>query len=47
MAGQKRTIVVAIDNITDGAWPNGLTLDYELKRIYWVDARSVVFFYII
>ena len=24
----------------DGAWPNGLALDYVIKRIYWVDARS-------
>lgn len=24
----------------NGAWPNGLTLDYTLKRVYWIDARS-------
>lgn len=23
-----------------GAWPNGLTLDYTAKRVYWIDARS-------
>ena len=23
-----------------GAWPNGLTMDYLAKRIYWTDARS-------
>lgn len=23
-----------------GAWPNGLTLDYTLERVYWIDARS-------
>ena len=21
------------------AWPNGLAIDYSLKRIYWADAR--------
>ncbi|WAR10070.1 LRP1-like protein, partial [Mya arenaria] len=25
---------------TGGGWPNGLTLDYDSKRIYWIDARS-------
>ena len=23
-----------------GAWPNGLTLDYQAVRLYWTDARS-------
>ncbi|XP_044727187.1 prolow-density lipoprotein receptor-related protein 1 isoform X2 [Chrysoperla carnea] len=40
MAGTSRTIVVQVDKLTKGAWPNGLTLDYALRRIYWVDARS-------
>ncbi|XP_052130857.1 prolow-density lipoprotein receptor-related protein 1 isoform X2 [Frankliniella occidentalis] len=40
MSGDFRTIVVAVDQIADGAWPNGLTLDYQLQRIYWIDARS-------
>ena len=40
MSGNHRTIVVAVDQIADGAWPNGLTLDYQLMRIYWIDARS-------
>lgn len=29
-----------MDRITDGAWPNGLTLDYDSRRIFWIDARS-------
>jgi len=41
MSGQERIIVVRVDQVTDGAWPNGLTLDYVLKRIYWIDARCV------
>lgn len=40
LAGLDRTIVVRVDQITDGAWPNGLTLDYDTRRIYWIDARS-------
>ncbi|XP_063218358.1 prolow-density lipoprotein receptor-related protein 1 [Bacillus rossius redtenbacheri] len=40
MSGYFRKTVVRVDQITDGAWPNGLTLDYDLKRIYWIDARS-------
>jgi hypothetical protein len=42
MSGQDRIIVVRVDQVTDGAWPNGLTLDYVLKRIYWIDARCVL-----
>lgn len=40
MAGGHRQIVVRVDEFMDGAWPNGLTLDYVPKRIYWIDARS-------
>ncbi|XP_034243195.1 prolow-density lipoprotein receptor-related protein 1 isoform X1 [Thrips palmi] len=40
MSGDLRKKVVAVDQIADGAWPNGLTLDYQLQRIYWIDARS-------
>ena len=41
MAGQHRLTVVFVDELTNGAWPNGLTLDYTSRRIYWIDARSV------
>ncbi|XP_065167955.1 low-density lipoprotein receptor-related protein 1 [Atheta coriaria] len=40
LAGLNRSIVVRVDLNSDGAWPNGLTLDYDSRRIYWVDARS-------
>ncbi|KAK9511107.1 hypothetical protein O3M35_005737 [Rhynocoris fuscipes] len=40
MTGEDRKIIVYIDQITNGAWPNGLTLDYQLNRVYWIDARS-------
>ena len=33
---------MAIYNVSNygGAWPNGLTVDYQARRIYWTDARS-------
>ena len=34
MDGQGRSAFVK----TDIVWPNGLTLDYALQRLYWVDA---------
>ncbi|CAL1298011.1 unnamed protein product [Larinioides sclopetarius] len=40
MSGEGRSIICRVDDITDGGWPNGLTLDYVAKRIYWIDARS-------
>lgn len=39
MSGRHRELVLRVDQLTDGAWPNGLTLDYVLRRIYWIDAR--------
>lgn len=41
MSGTHRKRVLRVDQITDGAWPNGLTLDYVLRRIYWIDARYI------
>ena len=33
---------MAVYNVSNygGAWPNGLTVDYQARRIYWTDARS-------
>lgn len=39
MAGEYRQKIVWVTHV-NGAWPNGLTLDYTLKRVYWIDARS-------
>ncbi|XP_055372745.1 prolow-density lipoprotein receptor-related protein 1 [Condylostylus longicornis] len=39
MAGEFRKTIAHMSQI-NGAWPNGLTLDYTQKRVYWVDARS-------
>ena len=30
----------AIVNFDYGSWPTGLALDYEIKRMFWVDARK-------
>ncbi|XP_049880284.1 low-density lipoprotein receptor-related protein 1 [Pectinophora gossypiella] len=40
LAGRHRVGVVRVDALTDGAWPNGITLDHLSKRLYWIDARS-------
>lgn len=39
MSGDYRSIVFKVGQMGEGAWPNGLTLDYTKNRIYWVDAR--------
>ncbi|XP_050433383.1 low-density lipoprotein receptor-related protein 1 isoform X2 [Adelges cooleyi] len=40
MAGEHRQVIVYVNMFEYGEWPNGLTLDYELNRIYWIDAKS-------
>ncbi|XP_066143818.1 prolow-density lipoprotein receptor-related protein 1 [Euwallacea fornicatus] len=40
LAGLDRKVVVRVDYFFKGGWPNGLTLDYTMRRIYWADARS-------
>lgn len=37
MSGVGRHIV--FKDMESGAWPNGLTLDHQEKRIVWTDAR--------
>ncbi|CAG0880399.1 unnamed protein product, partial [Darwinula stevensoni] len=43
MAGEPETRQIVV-NVTEldlnGAWPNGLTLDYVAERIYWIDAKT-------
>lgn len=38
MSGKDRRTIVNITSL-GGGWPNGLTIDYDFKRLYWVDAR--------
>ncbi|KAG1687419.1 Prolow-density lipoprotein receptor-related protein 1 [Nymphon striatum] len=40
MSGEGRKVVFRVDSVADGAWPNGLTLDFVAHRIYWIDAKS-------
>lgn len=42
MSGEGRKVVITVKEVTrgSGGWPNGLTLDYALKRIYWIDAKA-------
>ncbi|CAL4156177.1 unnamed protein product, partial [Meganyctiphanes norvegica] len=40
MSGEGRRMVLLVSQISGSGWPNGLTLDYALKRIYWIDAKS-------
>uniref|UniRef100_A0A6A7FMH6 Prolow-density lipoprotein receptor-related protein 1-like n=4 Tax=Hirondellea gigas TaxID=1518452 RepID=A0A6A7FMH6_9CRUS len=37
MSGRERTVIVTIGGL---GWPNGLTLDYLSRRVYWIDAKS-------
>lgn len=39
LAGRRRTSVVRVDALSDGAWPNGIALDHLAERLYWIDAR--------
>ena len=39
MSGRNRQAIFKVDQIKNGGWPNGLTLDYIAQRIYWIDAR--------
>ena len=42
LSGDSRTrkIIFDVKNYKNGAWPNGLTLDFLNKRVYWIDARA-------
>ncbi|KAL3854930.1 hypothetical protein ACJMK2_014165, partial [Sinanodonta woodiana] len=40
MSGEGRRDIYRIQPKEGGGWPNGLTLDYDFSRLYWIDARS-------
>ena len=40
MSGMNRKVIFNVTTYKNGAWPNGLSLDYVLKRLYWIDARA-------
>ncbi|KAH7646170.1 low-density lipoprotein receptor-like protein [Dermatophagoides farinae] len=37
MDGTAQHIVIQVE---PGSWPNGITLDFVLQRIYWIDAKT-------
>lgn len=39
LAGEERKSIFNLKNI-NGAWPNGITLDYVKKRVYFLDAKT-------
>jgi hypothetical protein len=39
MSGDNRMVIVNVTAIHGAGWPNGLAVDYETNRIYWIDAR--------
>lgn len=39
MTGEDRRTLINIKEL-NGGWPNGLTLDYEQLKVYWIDADS-------
>ena len=40
MSGMNRKVIFNVTTYKNGAWPNGLSLDYVLKHLYWIDARA-------
>lgn len=45
MSGDNRTVIVNVTSVSisgmqGSGWPNGIVVDYELQRLYWIDARS-------
>lgn len=36
---ETRMEIYDIRKVPGGGWPNGITLDFEPQRLYWVDAR--------
>lgn len=40
MSGENRSIIVNVSSISGAGWPNGISVDLDASRIYWIDARS-------
>ncbi|CAH1788845.1 unnamed protein product [Owenia fusiformis] len=40
MSGDGRKTIMKVSTLEGAGWPNGITVDYETTRVYWIDARS-------
>lgn len=53
MAGNNRSVIISVFDLKNnqtraaGGWPNGLTADFAMKRIYWIDAVKNLFDFIL
>ena len=39
-ASMDGTLRRTVAKVAAGSWPNGIALDYNLKRVYWIDAKT-------
>ena len=39
MSGEGRKVIFNVSQIEGAGWPNGLTVDYDSYRVYWIDAK--------
>ncbi|CAJ0573858.1 unnamed protein product, partial [Mesorhabditis spiculigera] len=40
MAGNQRKVIFSVKDVKNGGWPNGITVDPIVERLYWLDAKS-------
>ena len=45
MSGENRSVIInvtsaSVAGMQGSGWPNGIVVDYDLQRLYWIDARS-------
>ncbi|ESN93589.1 hypothetical protein HELRODRAFT_88372 [Helobdella robusta] len=40
MSGDNRVVIFNVSKVVGAGWPNGIAIDHELVRLYWIDAKS-------
>jgi len=43
MSGEGRRTIFNVSSIPGAGWPNGIAVDYDQARLYWIDARFILF----
>lgn len=43
LSGEDRRVLCNISTLVGGGWPNGLTADYDMRRLFWIDAKYVAY----